>query len=302
MSEPVRIVGVGNASLDVSFGAPALMRGAGKKFANRHALGGGGVASNGTVAAARLGAEAAFVGRVGDDAFGGLIIQDLMAHGVDTRAVARLPGMRSPVAAVVVAPCGDRQIISFTDAALFADANGADFHAVDRAHCVLCDLRWPAGLRAALKRARARGIPALVDFDRSPDAGVDSALALASHIVFSQPALTRLSQASSPADGLAVLRQRTNAFIGVTAGHEGAWWMEGDIVQHQPAFAIEVCDTTGAGDAFHGALAIAIAEAQPWAEAFAFAQATAALKCRQHGARTGLPTRTEVAELLLATH
>ena len=263
-----------------------MMRGAGKHMADQHVVGGGGVASNGTVAAARLGARAAFIGRVGDDAFGDIIIAELVAHGVATGAVARRPGTCSPVAAVVVAPCGERQVISHRDPRLFADAEGVDLRAIDDADCVLCDLRWPAGLEAALQRARARGVPALVDFDRSPDDGVASALTLATHIVFSQPALERLAGSSSPSDGLRAMRQRTDAFIGVTDGARGAWWLDaGGVVQHQRAFEVEARDTTGAGDAFHGALAVAIAEQQAHGDAFAFAQATAALKCRVHGAR-----------------
>lgn len=295
---PPRVIGVGNASIDIVFGVERLLERAGKHFARRHFVGGGGVASNGLVAAARLGARAALIGRVGDDDWGRRIIEELERGGVETTHVARRAGIGSAISAVVVDERGERQILNYTDPSLFEGCEGACFDAIDEAHCLLVDLRWPAGMRGALEHARARGVPALVDFDLSPDTGTEAALDLATHIVFSQPALARLTGKAEPADGLASLESRTDALIGVTSGEHGAFWLEAGELHHQPAFEVDARDTTGAGDVFHGALSLAIAEGWAIAEGMRFAAAAAAIKCTGDGVRRAMPDRARVEAFL----
>jgi sulfofructose kinase len=87
---------------------------------------------------------------------------------------------------------------------------------------------------------------------------------------------------------------------GVTQGREGYLWRERDDGGHVPAFSVGVADTTGAGDAFHGAFALMVAEGRPTAECARIATAVAALKCTRLGSRAGLPTRTEL-DAFLAT-
>lgn len=292
------IVGVGNSSIDIVFGVDCLLDAPGKHFAHRHFIGGGGVASNGLVAAARLGADAALIGCVGDDGWGRQIREELNRCGVDTSAVMARTGARSPVSAVMVDACGERQIVNYTDPALFADTDGASFDAIERADCVLADLRWPAGMRHALERARSVGCPALVDFDLSPQTGTQAALELATHIVFSQPALARLTGHEDPAQGLEAVVKQTQALVGVTAGAKGAFWIEAGRRAHQPAFDVEVRDTTGAGDVFHGALALCIAQGASIGEGMCFAAAAAAIKCEGDGVRAAMPDRAAVDAFL----
>ena len=101
-----------------------------------------------------------------------------------------------------------------------------------------------------------------------------------------------------PGRGLLAMRDRTDAFLAVTTGAGGVWWLDGSEIRNQPAFPVEVVDTVGAGDVFHGALALALAERQPEPAALRFASAAAALKCARPGGRAGTPARSEVEELL----
>jgi sulfofructose kinase len=84
----------------------------------------------------------------------------------------------------------------------------------------------------------------------------------------------------------------------VTLGGDGVVWLEGATSRHLPAFEVRSVDTLGAGDVFHGALAVALAERRPWAEALRFASAAAALKCSRPSGRGSFPTRREVERLL----
>ncbi len=94
------------------------------------------------------------------------------------------------------------------------------------------------------------------------------------------------------------MRQRTDAWLCVTCGGEGVFWLEGDALRHLPAFEVEVVDTLAAGDVFHGALALALAERRGVGHALPFAMAAAAIKCTRFGGRDGIPHRAEVEQFL----
>ena len=124
-------------------------------------------------------------------------------------------------------------------------------------------------------------------------------LPLSDFAIFSRPGLLALGA------GIEAALQRACALgaghAGVTLGAQGsAWCRRGESVRRMPAFDIEAVDTTGAGDAFHGAFALAAAEGGDPQEAIRFASAVAAMKCRAAGGRAGLPRRAEVAAFLAA--
>ncbi|MBT8192131.1 MAG: hypothetical protein KJP22_01925 [Acidimicrobiia bacterium] len=290
---------VGIAVLDYLFSMVELPDGGGKHYATGYREVGGGVAANAAAAIAKLGGKARYVGRIGDDPVGARIVADLAALGVDVSRVETVDGVSSPVSAVLVDRAGERTIINYTSDALFAAGDpsaAADLTDVDG---VLVDIRWPAGAARALAAAAEAGIPSVFDFDRPMTDGGKSLLALASHVVFSETALAETASVGDPGEGLLVIRERTGAFLAVTTGAGGVWWLDdGMEVRHQPAFPVDVVDTVGAGDVFHGAFALALAERQPEPAALRFAAAAAALKCARPGGRAGTPAREEVEELL----
>ncbi|MCP3853299.1 MAG: ribokinase [Actinomycetia bacterium] len=289
---------VGIAVMDYLFQMNQLPLGGGKYYANSYREVGGGVAANAAVAVARLGGTAKYIGRVGDDPAGARIVADLGELGVDVGDVTSVPGVASPVSAVLVDRTGERTIINHTPAELFAPGTGPLPGGLGDAGSILVDVRWPEGAAHALAVAREAGIPSVFDFDRPmPDDGAQL-IGLATHIAFSESALAATSLTPDPVEGLQVLRSRTDAWLAVTAGSAGVWWLEGEEVNHQPAFPVKAVDTVGAGDVFHGALALTLAEGQAAASAVEFASAAAALKCTKPGGRAGAPTRPEVEELL----
>jgi sulfofructose kinase len=289
---------VGIAVMDYLFFVDQLPEGGGKHYAAGYVEVGGGVAANAAAAIAILGGEARYVGRVGDDPVGGRIVRDLDALGVDVTRVEEIPGVGSPVSAVLVDAAGERIIINYTSEDLYAAGDTEQAGDVAGVDAVLVDVRWPAGAARALAAAAGAGIPSVFDFDRPMENGGRGLLDLASHVVFSEAALVATAGTSEPGAGLLEIREQTGAFLAVTTGAGGAWWLDGSEVRNQPVFPVEVVDTVGAGDVFHGALALALAEHQPEPAAIRFATAAAALKCSRPGGRAGTPTRAEVDELL----
>lgn len=123
-------------------------------------------------------------------------------------------------------------------------------------------------------------------------------VALADHAVFSTLGLKRMTGLQSPEEGLFQATTQTAGKVYVTLGSEGSLWIEDGHLCQQEAFSVNVVDTTGAGDVFHGALAVALAEKMPTKEAIRFASAVAAMKCTQPGGRAGIPNREQTESFL----
>ncbi len=283
------VCAVGLAVADLVLGADRLPTGPGKHFARSGRLVGGGPAANAAVTVARLGGSARFVGRVGDDPLGSLIIGDLADEGVDTDGVETVADVGSPVSAVLVTADGDRTIINHTDARLF-DAPPDRLPAAD---AYLADVRWPTGAEAAMAAARDRGVAGVLDLDRTDGRLPETAITTASHVVAAIDALGT----EEPERALAELADRTAAWVAVTVGADGVLWLEAGEIRRLTPPAVDVVDTLGAGDVFHGAFALALAEGREAAAAARFATAAAAIKCTRPGGRAGIPTRGDVDEL-----
>ena len=261
---------------------------------------GGGMAATAAVAVARLRGRAAYWGRIGRDAVGETILDELAAEGVDTGEVRRFAGCRSTVATVLIDRAGERLVCAFIDPSIPDDADWLPLDRIAQFDAVLADTRWPPGAAAVLAAARRRGIPGVLDADISDAETLASLAAEASHTVFSAPALRRFSGCDDLAEALRRCgRARPpGAVFGVTDGERGSLWLIGDALERIPAPSIRAVDTLGAGDVFHGALALALAEGKSLEQSACFAGAAAALKCKTFGGRRGTPRREQVDALL----
>ena len=134
--------------------------------------------------------------------------------------------------------------------------------------------------------------------DMAPRDLLEDLVPLASHVVASESAAQLLTGAESPKAAAAALGDSQQAFVAVTAGAEGCWWLDEGQVRHTPAPRIDAVDTLAAGDVFHGAFALGLTEGWAMAEIIRFASAAAALKCTQFGGRLGAPRREAVLAFL----
>jgi len=261
---------------------------------------GGGSGANAAVAVVRLGGKGQVLAPLGTDLIGDMIIQGLIAEGVDTSKMLRIAGRESPVCSSIVDGDGERTILTWhpphvappeidDPAALVADVDA-----------VMTDDRYPSIAVPLLEAAKKRGIPGVLDGDRA-EGDAPQMIRAASHVVFGTPGLRGTSGISDPTKGLVAMRKVTDAFLAVTLGSGGVLWLdENDRVRRLQSFPIHAVDTLGAGDTFHGSFALALAEKMPEAEALRFASAVAAIKCSRFGGRAGVPNRAEVDEFLAA--
>jgi sulfofructose kinase len=293
-----RVLCVGVAVLDNIFAIDRFPREPTKVFAHKFGHTGGGPAANGAVTVARLGGAASLWARVGGDAVGRIIVDELAACEVDVRKVRRVEGGRSGVSAVLIDEGGDRFITAFADRTLDADPSWLPLDEIGSYDAVLCDVRWPAASETVLRAARLKGVRTILDADLTNDDAVPRLLGLADYAVFSAPALTRLSGQSDPEVGLRAAQERTPGAVAVTLGDQGFAWLEDGVFHRRPAFSVTAIDTLAAGDVFHGAFALGVAEGLSIAEAGSFAAAAAAVKCTRWGGRAGIPSRAELEAFL----
>jgi sulfofructose kinase len=237
--------------------------------------------------------------RVGDDDVAGMIVAELKGYGVDCAYVRRCPGSASSVSAVIVDARGERMIVNHLDPGVPVDAAWLPSAASVAAGVVLADTRWPDGALAALGAARAAGLPAVLDADR-PVPADGALLRTATHVAFSSDALADLTGIGDARTALAEVARGLQGWCCVTAGGDGVYSCVGGEIRHDPAFDVPVVDTLGAGDVWHGAFALALAEGRFETEAVRFASAAAALKVQRSGGRAGVPTRVELDDFLTA--
>jgi sulfofructose kinase len=294
------VVCVGHCALDRVFGVEAWPTGSAKIVASRFEEAGGGMAANAAVAAARLGADVRFWGPSGNDATALLIESQLRAEGVDTSALRRFDGMTTSTSAVLVDAAGERLVVGYRGTALQAPADWLPTTVLREAGALLADVRWVAGAKAALRAAREAGVPAILDGEVAPKESLEALIGEADHVLFSERGLEVLAGGDHER-GLRDTLARGASVAAVTLGERGVQWIEvgaPDVVHRLPGFSVAVVDTLAAGDVFHGAYAVAIAEGQPVADAMRFASAAAAIKCAVPGGRNGAPGRGAVEGFL----
>ncbi|MER8522823.1 PfkB family carbohydrate kinase [Mesorhizobium sp. M0643] len=291
-----RLLCVGALTYDTILRLDVLPSGAGKFLPSEAVQIAAGMAASAAASASRQGGQVWLWASVGNDAVGRDVIAQMEAERVDCSLVRKVEGGRSAIATILVDAAGERMIVPFYDAVTQADPDRlppADFSRFD---VVLVDVRWPGAAALALAKARECGIPAILDADVASRPVLDRLLPLASHVVASLPAARILCGPEiSAGSAVAILGERTGAFVAVTDGANGTVfrYSGSNDVHHLPSPRVEAVDTLAAGDVFHGTFALGLAEGWDEERAIAVASAAAALKCLRFGGRLGAPTRAE---------
>jgi len=297
-----RIVVVGSINMDLVTQASRFVGPGETILGERFLTVPGGKGANQAVAAARLGAEVALVGAIGNDAFAQQLLQGLAAEGIDLTHTARLDDCASGTASITVA-AGENQIIVVPAAnARVTPVQVERAHAlIARADAVLVQMEIPLEtVEATLRLGHRLGVPVILNPAPAQELPLDW-LKLARYVTPNQHELAILlgadaDDAASNQDFRALM-QRAPCPVVLTRGVEGAWYREQGEPTHQPGFQTDVVDSTGAGDTFNAALAVFLHEGLPGAVRKACA--AAALSVGRLGAQGGMPGLMELEALLL---
>ncbi|HET6804130.1 MAG TPA: ribokinase [Frateuria sp.] len=291
-----RIVVVGSINMDLVTQAPRFPAPGETLLGDGFVTVAGGKGANQAVAAVRLGAEVALVGALGRDSFGDQLHAGLREEGVDLTHVHRLADQASGTASITVAG-GENQIVVVP--AANAGVTPAHLEAardmVARADVVLVQMEIPLeAIDATLRLGHRLGVPVILN--PAPARPLPPAsLALARYITPNQHELAVLLGASPDEDFRALMRRAPGPVV-LTRGSEGAWYREQGEPAHQASFAVDVVDSTGAGDTFNAALAVFLHEGLP--QAVRKACAAAALAVTRLGAQQGMPRARELDAFL----
>jgi ribokinase len=260
----------------------------------------GGKGANQAVAAARMGGNVTMVGRVGNDDFGDTLIQGLLENKIKTTHVIKDSETPTGIAMIAVAPDGENMIVVAPGAnskvTLEDISNTREL--MRKADLILLQLECPMEIVcAAIDLANVYEVPVVLN----PAPAQPLSKSLLTDVDYLTPNQTELLQLTGESDINQAIKKIQDWGVRnliMTLGPNGARVISGGLDKHLPAHEITAVDTTAAGDAFNGALAVALAEQKPLLDAVRYGIAAGALAATKHGAQPSLPMREAVEDLL----
>lgn len=285
---------VGHASYDLVFAVDHHPGADEKTFAQQFISCGGGPAANAAVTVSRLGFKSAFAGYLGNDYFGLRNLEEFEKAAVNTDLIAR-GDSPTPVSTIWVKPDGKRTLVNYKGSTRPLAASKLDF-----SRCffkaVLFDGHEPDVSAQLIKSLQSRSIPTVLDAG-SVHRGTLKLLEVVDFTVASQKFAREYTGKEDPEQAAVKLGQYCSSVV-ITLGERGLVWKNKHSSGMLPAFSVDAVDTTGAGDAFHGAFAAGLACGKRWGELLTYAAVVGALCCTKYGARPAIPSAKEVDDFL----
>ena len=300
-----RVAVVGSANVDYTVALPRLPQVGETVTGGSLLVNHGGKGANQAMAARKLGAEVRMIGAVGADRAGAAIREGLEQAGIGADGITAIPGAATGTALIFVDGLGRNQIgvAAGANHQLTVEMVRAHEETIEWAEVVLCQLEIPFAVVAwALEAAKRHG--AMTILNPAPLRPLDErVLSLVDYLTPNEIEAAALAGAEvTDLDSARVAAERLAGrgarHVLITLGERGALAWDGGTALHFPAFPVEAVDTTAAGDAFNGALAVGLAAGGTLEQAIPLAGAAAALTCTRRGAQASLPDRTEVERYL----
>ena len=253
----------------------------------------GGNVATALVAVARLGGRAAFIGWLGDGSLDDPSAGELERQGVDTSLAPRRADARAIRSIITVDPEGER-FIAYDDDVPHGTSERLADGALARGRVLLID-SYAAHVNTVVARARALGLAVVADIEWTIGSATDELMAIADHLVLPIGFARAYCGESAAAVMLTLLWSEDRTAVVLTDGERGSYMRQkGDAaLWHIPAHRVRAVDTTGAGDCFHGAYAIALAKGKAPIDAALYATAAAGISVTGHGGRRALPEHAE---------
>lgn len=289
------VVGVGINVIDYLFRIPHFPEPDTKMDATAAMVQGGGLTATAMVACARLGLRTRYIGKLGDDEVGRIAESLLRADGLELEAAVHAKDTPNRLCMVMVEEgTGRRTIIRQRDRRIWLRPDELSREAVCAGRVLHLDgYEGDAAVQAA-RWARAAGIPVSLDAEESTERR-EELFALADILIVGLRFGRAITGRREPIAVLEALAGAGPGCVGLTLGERGCMLAANGQVLELPGFAIDVVDTTGAGDVFHGAFLYGVLQGWDADDILRFANAVSALKCRQLGGRSGIPRTAEVA-------
>ena len=292
-------VGFGLNAVDHLIVVPAYPAFDTKTRLREHVRAAGGQTASALVGLQRLGLQTAYAGRFGSDAEGAFGLAALAGEGVNVRHAETIEGARNQIAFIIIdARSGERTIIWERDERLAYSADEAPLDLAGRGRVLHLDAHDPPACAQMAEAARVSGAIVSADIDNIYD-GLPELLPLVDILISSKEFPHRLTGIKDERTSLVELKARYgNKIVGMTLGARGALlYVDGVFLESRAFIVPDGCrDTTGAGDAFHAGFLYGLLCGEEIETSLNWANATAALKCRALGARTTLPTLSELRE------
>ncbi len=288
---------VGSINMDLVVEVPRMPRPGETLQGRRVSFYPGGKGANQAVAAARLGADVAFFGKLGGDSFGEQLLRGLKENGVDVSAIELKENVSSGLANIWVTDDGENAIALTPGANAQVDRSYVDrnFKSIAQSDALLLQLEIPLKTIEYLLRSLPSSEPTVI-LDPAPAQDLSSLpLERIDILTPNQLELAAITGSEDIEEGSRQLRARGVKHILCTVGHKGAYWASLERTAHFPAYKVEPIDTTAAGDAFNGALAWALLR-RSLDEAINWANAAGALATTRKGAQPSLPTLDELKQ------
>jgi sulfofructose kinase len=294
------VLGLGAVAVDDLLYVDEFPRPDGKTQVQAKARAGGGLAGTALVAAARLGARAAYCGVLDDDELSAYTLAELRREGVNCDPVQRRAGARPYHSVIIVSRTTPERCILFSNADVVVPTE-ADLPAslIAASRVLFVDHTVASAAIRAAAVARPLGIPIVGDIEGSDFREREAFLGSVDHLILNQEIAEQLTGVADAAGSAAALLRPGYAAVVVTDGAAGSWYATpSEAPTHVPALQVNVADTTGCGDVFHGAYAACLAWGGDVRAAVDVATVAAGLKARSSGGRAGIPSRAEVERYL----
>ena len=243
-----------------------------------------------------LGEEFEFVGRFGDDDAADFLQSEFDKYSISVKKSITVKGALTSQSHIFEDFHGERMLAVFNEQKLFEEKRLPNFD-FSPGQTFLIDAHWIEAAHYLAKNTNERGINCIVDLDNfSKNKAVEEVVNASSHPVFSENGLHQYTKEKSIIDSLKNLYQANNKFYAVTLGSEGVYWIDKGVIYHCPAPKVEVKETNGAGDVFHGVFARFIHANKSIQESIELATAAASLKCSRSGGIRAIPNYKELIE------
>lgn len=288
-TKPVNIdvLCAGHACYDLLFSVKKHPGSDEKVFADDLVSCGGGPAANAAIAITRLGFKAAFAGYLGNDIYGDLHYQEFIEEQVNVQYITR-GSSPTPLSTVIVKPDGKRALINYKGSTKVLPYDAIDFSSINT-KVILLDGHEPELSVTLIQLAKKLNIPTVLDAG-SLHVGTELLMGKVDYLVASEKFAIQV--AGDVETALKQLATKSPTVV-ITLGEKGLIWQRGKLTGKLTAMSADIFDTTGAGDAFHGAFAAAVANNMKWSDILSYSSIAGTLCCTKMGARQGLTTKEQ---------